>query len=378
MRIAITLQSLDPTWGGIGIYTEQIVRHLLQIDQSNEYVLIYPGFGAARSRLGQFQRKYDNVTEVETSSSRLPIGTYWDQVIVPPVAKAHRPDLLFNPFWSVPMRGDYKKVIIMHAVELHTMPSTFDLRQRLQWLLRDFVLTRAVDTIISISHLMARDLITYLKLPPEKIRTIYHGVGEHFQIVKDEARLAYARSEYRLPDRFILFVGFLYPQKNFGSLLRAFHKIAGQIPHDLVVAGRPRWKFQEELVLMEQLGLKDRVRFLYFVAHDELPLIYNLADCFVCPSFYEAFGLAGVEAMACGCPVAASNAAALPEVLGDAALLFDPHDPDAIADALLTLLNDQEVRRSYIDKGLVRARRYSWDRCARETLQLFDALVAGR
>ncbi len=376
MRIGITLQSLDPTWGGIGIYTEQIVRHLLKIDQSNEYVLIYPGFGSARSRLGQFQRKYDNVTEVETTNSRLPIGTYWDQVILPPVAKAHDLDILFNPFWSVPMRGKYKKVIIMHAVELHTMPSTFDFRRRLQWLIRDFILMRAVDTVISISHLMARDLMTFLKLPADRIRTIYHGVGEQFQVIRDETRLAYAREEYRLPERYILFVGFLYPQKNFGSLLRAFHQIADRIPHSLVVAGRPRWKFQEELVLLESLGLKDRVRFLYFVPPEELPLIYNLADCFICPSFYEFFGLAGVEAMACGCPVAASNAAALPEILDDAAVLFDPHDVDAIKASLLTLLEDQEARSSYIEKGLARASIYSWDRCATETLQLFQDLAA--
>lgn len=181
--------------------------------------------------------------------------------------------------------------------------------------------------------------------------------------------------EYLLPEKFILFVGMLFPQKNFINLLRAFNKIARDIPHDIVVAGRPRWKYQEELQLIESMGLSDRIRFLYFVPNDDLPMIYNLADCFVYPSLYEGFGLAGLEAMACGCPMAAADAAAIPEVADGAALLFDPHDPDDIATAITTLLYDQAARDAYIEKGLARARLFTWDRAAEETLRLFRDVV---
>jgi glycosyltransferase involved in cell wall biosynthesis len=186
-----------------------------------------------------------------------------------------------------------------------------------------------------------------------------------------------ARDKYRLPEKFILFVGMIFPQKNFTNLLRAFKQIAHRIPHDIVVAGNPRWKFQSDMDLIDELGLRDRVHTVGFVPNDELPLIYNLADCFVYPSLYEAFGLAGVEALACGCPTAGANAAAIPEVLGDAALLFDPHDPSDMARQIMTLLENTEVRETCIRKGLERAKYFRWERTARETLALLHEVVEG-
>jgi glycosyltransferase involved in cell wall biosynthesis len=377
MRIAITLQSLDPTWGGIGIYTEEITKHLLKRDRGNEYVLLYPGFGAPRKSLGRYQRRYQNVVEIETDSSRIPSGFYWDQTIVPLIAKRYGIDVLFNPFLSVPILGRFKKVMIMHAVEYHTVPSVYDWRLYLKWSFLEKVLLPRSDRLISISNVMAEDLHRVLKYPHERIRTIYHGVSDKFQVIRDRNKLKEIRNEYMLPDDFILFVGHLYPQKNFANLLRALHLIAQEIPHYLVVAGRPRWKYRDDIKLIDDLGLQERVRFLYFVPNDDLPAIYNLARCFVFPSFYEAFGLAMVEAMACGCPVAASRAGAIPEIAGDAGELFDPHDSEEIADALVRIVSDAALRQERIDKGLARAKEFTWDRCASQTLNLLEEVVAG-
>src|SRR5690349_7403862 len=121
MRIAITMQSHDERWGGIGIYTRQIVKHLLQQDSSNEYVLIYPGFGTARNGVGQYRATHANVTEVVTCKG-IPWGAFWEQVIVPAECRRQSIDLLFNPFWSVPVVGDYKKVMVVHGVDSHVTP----------------------------------------------------------------------------------------------------------------------------------------------------------------------------------------------------------------------------------------------------------------
>jgi glycosyltransferase involved in cell wall biosynthesis len=185
-----------------------------------------------------------------------------------------------------------------------------------------------------------------------------------------------ARREYDLPDKFLLYVGMIFPQKNFGNLLRAFHRLRDRIPHTLLVIGTPRWKYEKELELVDTLGLRERIRFIDFVPNERLPPIYNLADCFIYPSLYEAFGLAGVEAMACGCPVAGANAGAIPEVLGDAALLFDPHDPEDIAGRVLTLLEDESARAQRVACGLERVKTFRWEMAAREMLQLFEGLVA--
>jgi len=375
VRIGITLQSLDPTWGGIGIYTEEIVKYLLKSDNKNEYILIYPGFGAPRKSFGRYQRKHKNVTEVETAFSRIPSGFYWDQIIIPKISKQYGIDVIFNPFLSVPISGKFKKVMIMHAVEYHTVPNVYNWKLYMKWFFLEKVLMPTADRIISISHVMTSDLSNTTKYPIEKVATIYHGVSDRFRVIYDHERLLAIIEEYQLPEQFILFVGHLYPQKNFSTLVRAFHLIGGEIPHDLVVVGRPRWKYQSDLSLIEDLGVGHRIHFLHYVPSADLPAIYNLASCFAYPSLYEAFGLVQLEAMACGCPVIAARAGAIPEISGGAALLFDPYDPKELAGTILKVLTDADLRGTLIDKGLTRAKEFSWERCAVETLQVLKEAV---
>jgi glycosyltransferase involved in cell wall biosynthesis len=367
MRIGITLQSLDPTWGGIGIYTQEIVRHLLAHDRDSEYVLIYPGFGAPRKLYGQY-RKYRNAVEVETYFSRIPSGSYWDQVVVPRVAARYGVHVLFNPFLSVPLRGSFGKVMVVHNVEYHTVPKVYDWKMYTRWFLLEKMILPAADRVISISHAMTEDFRKTVRYPIENVRTIYHGVSRRFRPVEDKAILEIAREEYLLPSDFLLFVGHLYPQKNFATLVRALRRIRRDVPHALVVVGRPRWKYDTDLRLVEELGLRDRVHFLYYVPNDDLPALYTMATCLVYPSLYEAFGLVQLEAMACGCPVIGARAGAIPEVVGDAGLLFEPHDVDALAQALLRVIEDGALRADLVGRGLARAARFTWGECAAQTL----------
>ncbi|HET7585379.1 MAG TPA: glycosyltransferase family 1 protein [Gemmatimonadaceae bacterium] len=373
MRIAITLQSLDETWGGIGVYTKELVPSLLRADPENEYVLLYPGFGAPRKRLGQF-RRFPNVLEVETTESHVPSGTYWDQRIVPAVARRYGVDVLFNPFMSVPIRGKFGKVLIMHNVEYHTVPNVYDFRMFVRWKFLERVILPSADRVISISQVMTDDFAKCMRYPIDQVRTIYHGVSDRFRRVEDPERLAWAREQYVLPERFLLFVGNLYPQKNFATLARAFAALRDEIPHKLVVAGRPRWKYDADLELIERLGIRDRVEFLQFVPHDDLPLVYSMADAFIYPSLYESFGLAQLEAMACGCPVIGARSGAIPEICGDAALLFEPKDDVALAAAIRQVLGDDATRAELVRKGYARAKEFTWARCAEATLDVMREL----
>jgi glycosyltransferase involved in cell wall biosynthesis len=252
---------------------------------------------------------------------------------------------------------------------------TFDFKRYVRWFLRDHVIIPAADRVISISNVMTDVIRRFLKYPIEQVRTIYHGVSEKFRMITDPERLEQAKDEYELAEDFILFVGQLYPQKNFATLVRALHQIRKEIPHRLVVVGRPRWKYQADLDLIRELGMGDRVDFLHFVPNDDLPLIYNLAGCFVCPSLYEAFGLAQLEAMACGCPVIAARAGAIPEICGDAALLFDPRSPEELGQEIVRVVGDPMLRNEMVGKGLTRANEFTWERCARQTLEVLTELV---
>jgi glycosyltransferase involved in cell wall biosynthesis len=178
-----------------------------------------------------------------------------------------------------------------------------------------------------------------------------------------------------LRDPFVLFVGHLFPNKNLGNLLRAFQLISPRIPHRLVIVGGRRWKYRDDLKLIESLGLADRVQIIGFVPRPDLVRLYNAAACFVLPSLYESFGLAQLEAMACGCPVVASRTGALPEVAAGSAMLCDPHDPESIGAAIVKLVGDEALRQAYIEKGLARAKTFTWKRCAEETLRALQAVA---
>jgi glycosyltransferase involved in cell wall biosynthesis len=229
--------------------------------------------------------------------------------------------------------------------------------------------------MISLSNAMTADVRKYVNYPISHVRTIYHGVTDKFRVETDCERLALTRAKYHLPERFILFVGRLYPQKNFATLARAFALVKDAIPHRLIVAGQPRYKFEGDLNLLGELGIEDRVDFLHYVPNDDLPAIYNMADCFVYPSLYESFGLAQLEAMRCGCPVIGANAGAIPEVTGGAAILFDPHNPKELSEAILKVTCEPDIRHALVERGLARAREFTWERTASETLAVFKELA---
>src|SRR5262249_16853379 len=266
-------------------------------------------------------------------------------------------------------------VMVVHNVEYHTVPNVYDLRMYSWWYVMENFIMPAADRVISLSKVMTEDFRKYVKYPVNQVRTIYHGVSKKFRVETDTERLSQAREEYDLPQRFILFVGNLYPQKNFGTLIRAFAQVKDAIRHKLIVVGRPRYKFERDVGLIKELGISDRVDFLHFVRNDDLPMIYNLADCFVYPSVYESFGLAQLEAMACGCPVIGANAGAIPEVTGGAAILFDPQSPGELAEALVRITCDVNVRRDFVERGLRRAREFTWERTALQTLDVLRELA---
>ena len=194
-----------------------------------------------------------------------------------------------------------RKLSLFTALNKLWQSRSIILKQRIQWLLHDNPLIWSADRIIAISEMMAQDLISVVDdIPSSRICRIYHGVDPKFRRVEDIGHLDQTRSKYNLPSIFVLFVGKIYPQKNFATVLCAGTRSPG-VPHHIVVA-MPRWRFDQDLTLVDRLGLRDRVHFLGLLLTMICQAIHTAACHFVFPSFYEAFGLAGVEAMACGCP----------------------------------------------------------------------------
>jgi glycosyltransferase involved in cell wall biosynthesis len=229
------------------------------------------------------------------------------------------------------------------------------------------------DAIIAISEHTRRDLIERLAAPAERITVTPLAHDASFVRVADPRRLAAVRKRYRLPEHFILFLGALEPRKNLPRLIEAYATLPAELRRDvkLVVAGMSGWLNDSVHGRVGELGLEKSVHFAGYVHADDLSAVYSLATTLAYPSLYEGFGLPVLEAMACGTPVLTSNVSSLPEVAGDAATLVDPLDVSSIASGLHGMLESPSLRAELAGRGRARAASFSWDRCARQTLEVY-------
>lgn len=364
MKIGVMLRHMGEQ-GGIAVYTKNLLNALFEIDRKNEYVMIY----RCREQLGGLSLGPNVREEILPARTKL----WWDQVSVPRFAAKERLDLVFSPKMAVPMFGSTKSVTTIHGGEQFVVPSAFRWYDRLYFSIANRLYCKKASGVITMTRQGATDIHCYMGCDPNKLHVIYESYNEKCRAWDTEAAEA-VRRRYSLPERFILFVGGLTPLKNLANVLRAFRKAIEVVPHKLVIVGFHRWKFENDIKMMQDLGLRDRLVTPGFVPDEDLPGFYNLASLFMLPSLYEGFGMPVLEAMACGCPVITSNVGCSPEVSGNAAYLVDPYSPDAIADAIVRVLTDDVTRKDLIKKGMARAGDFSWRRCATETLRLFESL----
>jgi glycosyltransferase involved in cell wall biosynthesis len=360
------------TWGergGIGVYTRSIVNALVELDKKNEYRLFY----ADPEHMGTFTTAA-NVKEIYVPAH----GKWvWDQWAVPRHAKRENIDVLFHTKFAIPFVAHCKTAMVLHGTERFVFPEhhqTTDL-----WFFKTVYpqyLKRA-SLILAVSERGRKDIIEKLGIDPEKIKTVHLAANPAFRVINDKDLLVKIRGKYRLPNRFIIYVGHIYPGKNVGRLFQALSVVRENTDIDLVIAGSPRWKYQDDLALISKLNLDGHVHVLGHVPHDELVALYNLAELTAFPSFYESFPAIPLEANACGCPVVISRTGGSPEAAGDAALYVDPLDVAGIAAAIAKVLSDGGLRQDLIEKGFKNSRRFSWDRAAKETLAALE-WVAGR
>lgn len=374
MKIGVMLRHFEQQEGGVKVYTRRLLPILLSLGARNHFVLMYQN-----PRLIGTYREFTNVTEI---CVKMPGTVLWDQVGVPRAAAKHGLDLIFNPKFTVPLLGRVKKIFVLHGSEWFVIPEHFHWYGRLNARCVVPLYFRAADSFIAVSHAVKADAVRFTGVSESKIAVIHNGFdAATFRVISDQAQLDYVASKYRLPERFILWVGQLESRKNIARLLRAFAHIKDRVPHHLILAGAQRFAFPmaagvaNDLKLIDELSLQDRVHFPGWVSHADLPILYQLADLFSFPSLHEGFGIPLLEAMACGCPILTANTCAPPEVVGDAALLVNPMDVDAIATGMLELLTNRELRQRNIARGLSRVREFGWERCAREVLALFESVA---
>src|SRR5215208_1776010 len=283
--------------------------------------------------------------------------------------------------------GRYGRFLsVPYVVTVHDLIRYFDLKGRGPLIHRpnlrdrlylglDYAGIRRATALIAVSHTTKRDLVRHLGIPPARVAVVYEGL-DHGRFRPVDRRLVDAP--------YVLFVGSEHPRKNLATLLRAFRLLKDEprfrelrLVKVGAAGGREAPFRRRTLAAVAALGLERDVLFTGRVPDADLPAYYSGAACLVLPSLYEGFGFPPLEAMACGCPVIVSSAGALPEVAGDAALVVHPRDPRALARAMATLLTDENARRDLVERGLRRARRFTWERTAERTLAVYR-VVEGR
>jgi glycosyltransferase involved in cell wall biosynthesis len=405
MRIGFDITALYVAQAGVFTYSHNLLRALLEKDHKNEYLLLdYTPLRDQRANPreisellapnaaiihcgGLRQRRLARWETLQNSPLRS-LAALVDETLLRPwsaAAKAilhrtlsqvldgvdvfHASDvLLWKQAGALNVITIYDLTVLLLS-ECHTA-NTREMHSKAYRFAQE-----QADVVIAASEATRRDILAHLQVPPDRVRVVHGGVSPTFRPIDDRKSLEQTLAPFGLsPGSYILHVGTIEPRKNLIRLVEAYHQIQGMVPAPapkLALTGAKGWRFQEVLERVRALELEAQIVFLGSVPPDALPALYNGARLFVYPSLYEGFGLPPLEAMACGVPVVASNTSSLPEVIGDAGLLVDPIDTQALAAAMASLLDDAEQCTALSERGLARAAQFSWERAAGETLEIY-------
>ncbi|GAK49312.1 glycosyl transferase group 1 [Candidatus Moduliflexus flocculans] len=377
MKIGVEATSAAVTHkAGVGHYVYHLIQAMINAPNAAHQYTLYLRQADPRP-LDTLGITPSGASEVAVRVLEFPL--LWAQIRLPLELMRHPQDVYFfpsptMPLWYLPKRS----VVTIHDVAFLFFPDCFSPALRF-WLKHSTQRSiRAAAKIITVSEATRQDVLAYYNIAPEKVIAVHHGVHQRFQPL-ERAVVQAARRRYRLPESFILCIGTLQRRKNIPRLIHAFYllKQKHQIPHKLVLIGQQYRDLPEDEIfsMVTRLSLQQEVIWTGYVPDQDMPALINGAEAFVLPSLYEGFGMPVLEAMACGVPVACSNTSSLPEVAGNAAMLFDPYSVDNMAERLHQLLTDRDLRLAYREMGLMRAKQFSWEFCAQKTLDVLTSLV---
>jgi len=376
MKIVIDARMYGLEHAGIGRYLVNLINQIEKQDSKNNYSIL-------------LRKKYFQTLIFQNKNSQKVLADYQhyslkEQIFLPLQLIRLKPDLVHFPHFNVPYLWWGKYIVTIHDLIKHESKgmATTTRSPWLYWLKHQFYLAlvkRAVKKSIKIitpSYFWQKELVKRYGLAPEKIVVTYEGVDEKFKIKNLKLKIEKILEKYSIKKPFVVYTGSLYPHKNVESLVQAV-KCFNDLNHDnkkltLVIVCARNIFYDRFLEKVKKLKAQDLVNLVGFVPDEEIGSLYSQAEAFVFPSLWEGFGLPGLEAMVLGLPVISSNASCLPEVYGEAALYFDPHNVSDLIDKILMVRRDKKIRETLIKKGYEQVKKYSWEKMAKQTLGVYE------
>lgn len=371
MKIGIDARMYGKSQSGIGNYIKQITDRIFKLDKNNDYYLFL-----LEPIYSQYKEPCEKIHKVKVTSAWY---SYGEQTKFLFDLLKYRLDLVHFPHFNAPILYPLKRLTTIHDITPRFFPGH---KQKSIWHKLAYNLTIRASLalshkIIAISESTKADLVKYFSQNPQKIEVTYLGVEPQFKVIENYAKIKEVKDKYKITKPYLLFVGVWRNHKNIEGLVKAFEIIKKHENFDmqLVIAGQEDPAYPRIKQTIVGSPFKNDIIAPGFISDEDLPLLYNGATLFVLPSFYEGFGLIGLEAMACGLPVVSSNATCLPEIYGKAAIYFDPKNIEEMAEKILTVLNSHPLQAELKNKGFEQVKKYSWDKTALQTLQIYKNIL---
>ncbi len=355
---------------GTSGYIYQLLQHLPAIASKHQFIVFT---NADHAQLLAASTARFHLVRSRLNTERPERRILWEQLALPTLIARKRLDLIHGTLNVLPLARRAAGVVTIHDVSFLLFPERFLPAKRHYLTTLTRLSARGARRVVVSSENTRRDVIRLLGVPEERVRVVYLGVEDRLREQFPAETVARFRAEHQLPEHFYLYVGTLEPRKNLVRLMEAYARArqAG-VDWPLVLAGGKGWLYEEIFARVQELKLDPYVILPGYVLYEDLPLWYNATSAFVYPSLYEGFGLPVAEAMACGCAVLTARNSSLPEVAGDAAILVDGEDVEALSDGLIRLAGDSALRVALAQRGRVQAAQFNWQRTAAGMVTVYD------
>ncbi|MBI1912016.1 MAG: glycosyltransferase family 4 protein [Deltaproteobacteria bacterium] len=377
MRIGINALYLLPgKVGGSETYIRNLVKWLVKTGRRNEFFIFIN-----KESVGVFEKIAPgiNVILCPINASNRPVRILWEQIMLPLQVKKHKIDILFSGGMTSPFYCPAPSYVSIYDLQHINQPQNFP--KFYLWFLRTIIYLSAKTSngVLTLSGRSKADITRHYGIDDKRVWVTYLASDNKSFYRHSDKEISAVRKKYSLPERFILYIASSLPHKNYERLLEAFKTVKqGEDGIKLVLIGARDYGFDVIQKKIKELELEDDVVFLGWLPFEDIPLIYCASDVFVFPSLHEGFGIPVLEAMSCGVPVVCSKIEPLTEVAADAAYFVNPLDAGDMAKGISSVLRDKKLRDRLIKDGLKRAKEFSWERTAKDTLSAISSGSGGK